>query len=247
MAGQELKIDKSPVESGSNYPIPPSRDNQFWRACHDGDIDEVEKLLPHVNVNIEGKYFKNNATEQPDSEVQNRAAATDANDFYLVSAIFVAIDERHFNVALRLLREPGIQLGRRYLTKERTALYQAITEDAGPDLVEKLLAYNKTENFVDSRDYKGSTALIHAASWGMVGAARILLRHGADVKAVTDERKESALHKTATFGGVPPYLEMARLLLIYGAEVNSKDRFGKTRWFYLPGSVSSDRGNNTKL
>lgn len=79
----------------------------------------------------------------------------------------------------------------------------------------------------------GETALLDAAFWGRLEVAKILIRHGADVKAA-EKGGATPLHEAARMR----HAEFARLLLDNGADVNAKDDEEKTPldWAHLYGN-----------
>ncbi len=72
-----------------------------------------------------------------------------------------------------------------------------------------------------ARDHSQSTLLHLATCEGSLGAAQLLLDHGADVH-VRDEKGGTPLHD-ATWGG---YIEVMELLLAQGADVNAQSNRG---------------------
>ena len=77
---------------------------------------------------------------------------------------------------------------------------------------------------VDESDYFVGTALHAAVSQGSVDIARILIEHGADLEAESEQLGARAVHLAASFGDVA----MLELLLDSGAELNAQDDQGKT-------------------
>jgi len=77
----------------------------------------------------------------------------------------------------------------------------------------------------DWPDLSRRTPLMHAGKKGRVEVVKLLLEHGADVKA-RDMDQKTALHFSAEQGGRSE--EIIQLLLERGADVNAVDRFGFT-------------------
>ena len=88
--------------------------------------------------------------------------------------------------------------------------------------VEELIESVK-ENASGRDDMFGSTALHLAAEKGWVDVAKVLLRKGADVNAITGPG-ETALHRTAEKG----YVDVAKVLLQNEADVNALDEEDRT-------------------
>ena len=86
------------------------------------------------------------------------------------------------------------------------------------DLAEFLLKRGADINQVNSRIFKGRTALMAAARAGQVEAVKLLLAHDAEVDAA-DTGKETALCKAAYHG----HAEVVRLLLENGADIHTRD------------------------
>lgn len=77
---------------------------------------------------------------------------------------------------------------------------------------------------VDETDFMLGTALHVAVAQGSVASARILLSHGADLEAPSEDRGARALHLAANFDDV----EMVNFLLDAGADIEALDQKGQT-------------------
>ena len=128
-----------------------------------------------------------------------------------------------------------------------TALHYAASGEKTVELVKVLLAHGADPNARTTKDsrtnstsgvsLKGATPLLLAASLGNVETVRALIAGGADAFITTDE-KTAPLH-VATWGGNPyardwtdeekkNLLEITRLLVELGADVNSAGEHGWT-------------------
>lgn len=77
---------------------------------------------------------------------------------------------------------------------------------------------------VDETDFVLGTALHVAVAQGSVPLAKILISHGADLEAPSEDRGARALHMAANFGDV----EMLGFLLDAGADIEAQDQSGQT-------------------
>ena len=77
---------------------------------------------------------------------------------------------------------------------------------------------------VDETDFVLGTPLHVAVAQGSVPLAKILISHGADLEAPSEDRGARAIHLAANFGE----LEMLNLLLEVGADIEAKDQSGQT-------------------
>lgn len=76
---------------------------------------------------------------------------------------------------------------------------------------------------IESKGYKGWTALMWAAGADDLEVVKYLVEHGADVNAKDNDGK-TALMKASKNG----YLEIVEYLVEHGADVNAKDNDGET-------------------
>lgn len=92
----------------------------------------------------------------------------------------------------------------------------------------------------DIRDDNGVPLLSHAIRRGDEGIMRLLVEHGADVNAVSDDRANTPLMEAATRGDV----QAVRLLLDSGADPDLKTKYGQTA---LMLAVGEGRSNVVQL
>jgi ankyrin repeat protein len=91
-------------------------------------------------------------------------------------------------------------------------------EDAGQAKVAEILIARGAD--VNSRNWRGVRPLHHAARTGRAGVARVLIAHGAEVDA-KDVSGETALSRAVTN---PAEIDLAKVLVEAGADVNMRDR-----------------------
>jgi ankyrin repeat protein len=105
-----------------------------------------------------------------------------------------------------------------------TALHQAASQGA-IKMMELLLA-NRAD--VNAASNSGYMPLHGAVSYGNMDTKKlkveILLKSGANVNAKTSSDGETPLHKAISRGDI----EIVKLLLNYGADVNAKSKYGVT-------------------
>jgi len=77
---------------------------------------------------------------------------------------------------------------------------------------------------IDESDLMLGTPLHVAVAQGSMPLARILISHGADLEAPSEDRGARAIHMAANFGDV----EMLNLLLDSGADIEARDQTGQT-------------------
>lgn len=129
--------------------------------------------------------------------------------------------------AVELLLSHNADPNRNRRMGSETALEMA-AKVASPAVVELLLEHGAT--------WKNRAALHYAAMDNRVDVAAVLLRHGQDVNAVSDDEEipasyyergwGTALHEAARNG----HEQMIRFLLEHGIDVSLKDNHGKTAW-----------------
>ena len=90
---------------------------------------------------------------------------------------------------------------------------------------------------IDETDFMLGTALHVAVAQGSVPLAKILISHGADIEAPSEDRESRAIHLAANFGDV----EMLNLLLDAGADIEAQDQRGQTPLLLAAAT------NNTKV
>ena len=99
-------------------------------------------------------------------------------------------------------------------------LHEAVrANDAG-----RLVLLLEAGQAVDETDFVLGTPLHVAVAQESVPLAKILISHGADLEAPSEDRGARAIHLAANFGD----LEMLNLLLDGGADIEAKDQTGQT-------------------
>jgi ankyrin repeat protein len=89
---------------------------------------------------------------------------------------------------------------------------------------ERLIVLLEAGQAVDETDFVLGTPLHVAVAQGSVPLVEILIAHGANLEALSEDRGARAIHLAATFGE----LEMLTLLLDDGAEIEAQDNTGQT-------------------
>lgn len=114
----------------------------------------------------------------------------------------------------------------------RTALHQAASQ--GAVKVMELLLANRAD--VNAATNDGYTPLHGAVSYGNNVARRsaveVLIKSGANVNARTSRDGETPFHKAISRGDI----EIVKLLLDYGADVNAVSKFGVTSLYFARNS-----------
>jgi len=104
----------------------------------------------------------------------------------------------------------------------------------------RFVLWYTNKNFVDSRDRSGDTALHVAARKGNVTMVDLLLRHRADVNAISGLAKTTALIAMLnSYDFQPRYRQnedkaIMLVLLSYGAQYDREDRNGRRLVQLLP-------------
>ncbi len=112
---------------------------------------------------------------------------------------------------------------------------------------ERLVLLLKAGQAIDETDFILGTPLHVAVAQGSIPLAKILISHGADLEAPSEDRGSKAIHLAATFGD----LKMLNLLLDDGADIEAQDQTGQTPFFIAAATnnlevvkVLLDRGAN---
>jgi hypothetical protein len=144
----------------------------------------------------------------------------DARGGYCVTPLVAALSRDHFQIA-ELLRHHGADPNVRAYN-EKTLLH-SVAFYGNLQMVQLLLKYNAD---VTAEDVKGRIPLSDASERSTPHSAsivRLFLDHGVDVN-MRLRWGSTLLHHAVTFGN----LEVARVLLEYGADVQAEDKDGKT-------------------
>ncbi|VVB65849.1 Putative ankyrin repeat protein [Candidatus Gugararchaeum adminiculabundum] len=136
-------------------------------------------------------------------------------------SLFRATDIGYLEDVKKEIEERGVNVNARDLGL-RTLLHYADK----PEIAEYLI---KKGAMVDARDSFGATPLYDAAFGGKAGVVRVLLKHGADPNAKGPGRS-TPLHEVCHMSDVKmkgaDYLEVAKLLVKAGADVNARNSCG---------------------
>ena len=142
-------------------------DTALIRACRDGKIEEVEKLLQHPDIDV------------------------NAQDRYESTALMHACENKREDIVTKLLEHPDININAQNIFGS-TALNWACNELNNAKIVEKLLQHPDTD--VNIQGFLGDTALITAAKTGATDSVEKLLQcPDVDVNLKTVEG-DDALH-----------------------------------------------------
>ena len=102
-------------------------------------------------------------------------------------------------------------------------LHDAVRDNDAEHLIDLLDAGQA----INETDFVLGTPLHVAVAQGSVPLAEILISHGADLEAPSEDRGARAIHLAANFGE----LEMLNLLLDNGADIEARDQTGQTPLF----------------
>ncbi|CAP65453.1 uncharacterized protein PODANS_6_9550 [Podospora anserina S mat+] len=207
----------------------------FWAACRGGNMEKAQRQMWYYKMKRKHpELWRNHMPEDSDwdsdDEQEDRDSQRENDDRYedlgKVSALYVAIKRAHFDIALHLLDQPGIDnLAKKYTEEKETVLHRAVAKEA-EDVYQKLIEHRHDRKLGESKDKEGDSAIQIAVIFGDVVATRVLLasRFG------NPHSLESLLSLVAfNHRSRPPKnVDVARLLLMNGARLGLEDGDGKT-------------------
>ncbi|KAK4161165.1 hypothetical protein QBC43DRAFT_324219 [Cladorrhinum sp. PSN259] len=179
LEGKESKHNTTPSSPESTYQI----STKFWRACYEGHIDEVKRLLAlGADPNTERDYYV--FSEQYETEfgarkpVENdkEESIKEPSPWYLgprdgyewvgkTSALFVAVHQRYFETAELIVDQQDLYLMGQYTPNRRTVLCEAVIKLGNPSLIRKLLeGCDDDSTFCQTPDYLGRVPFHWAAA-----------------------------------------------------------------------------------
>lgn len=218
------------------------RDNKnrtaLIEAANIGDIDIVKKLVESgadVNaISNQNQFALNNAASQGWQEIYDYLAPLTSPE-------------------LRYIAQKSLPTGLTYRKrKDDKLLNQLINAVVKRNPKAIIKAINDGVD-IDAFDETGSTALFLAANWGCVDIVRFLIEAGADVNRGDEDDKETPLMiaaaRTNLYGnkiyiGDNGHIEVMKLLIKAGANVNAKSSFG---WTALMGAANAGSIEAVKL
>jgi ankyrin repeat protein len=220
------------VEGGGSSPLSSAGEN--------GDYVEMAQLLVESGAKVNapsptGWYPLQTAAGRGNIKVTNylleKGADPNAGDRAGFTALYSAAGSDYgLSTAEALLRHganPNAQN-----MHGGTALHQAASQ--GAVKIMQLLLANRAD--VNSATNDGFTPLHGAVSYGnnetRRSAVEALLKSGANVNAKTSRDGETPFHKAISRGDV----ELVKLLLDYGADVNAVSKFGVTSLYFARNS-----------
>ena len=203
----DLFLKEKPPDLDINAPHP----EQFHRtaltlATREGLINIVRTLLEYPGINID---------------------AQDANGW---TALYIAVKFGHKElVAVLLEAKPNIELkdkqdGRFALRCAAERANEMGTDEMG--ILEQLLNHGAN---LDTRDKRGGTAILRAATWGNLEAMQVMMQHpeGSHFEAMMrceDEERQTLLHGACKNG----HTNIALWLLSMGCDIDPQDEAGRT-------------------
>lgn len=206
----------------------------FWAACRGGNMEKAQRQMWYYKMKRKHpELWRNHMPEDSDwdsdDEQEDRDSQRENDDRYedlgKVSALYVAIKRAHFDIALHLLDQPGIDnLAKKYTEEKETVLHRAVAKEA-EDVYQKLIEHRHDRKLGESKDKEGDSAIQIAVIFGDVVATRVLLasRFG------NPHSLESLLSLVAfNHRSRPPKnVDVARLLLMNGARLGLEDGDGR--------------------
>ncbi|MEQ6342905.1 MAG: ankyrin repeat domain-containing protein [Gammaproteobacteria bacterium] len=217
------------VEGGSSSPLSSAGVN--------GDFVEIAQLLVENGAKVNapsptGWYPPMTAAGRGNIKVMNyflaRGADPNAADRAGFTALYSAAGSDYGLSTAAALLSHGAKPNAKNM-HGGTALHQAASQGA-IKIIELLLA-NKAD--VNAGNNEGYTPLHGAVSYGKNDTRKtvveILIKGGANVNAKTTRDGETPFHKAIARGDV----EIVKLLLNYGADVNAVSKYGVSTLYWL--------------
>ncbi|KAK0659153.1 ankyrin repeat-containing domain protein [Cercophora samala] len=208
----------------------------FWVACRAGDMEEAQRQLWYYKMKrrhreLWQKHIPDDSDWDSDRDQEDRDRQRKTNNRYqdlgTVSALYIAIKQKHYDIALHILEQDHIgHLGKLYTVEKETVLHKAVAKEA-TDVYEKLIQHKRAGKLGKTKNGDGDTAIQTAVMFGDVNATRVLLSS----KNGNPHSLESLLHLVASHrrSRPPKNVDVARLLLMNGAQVDWEDAtVGKT-------------------
>lgn len=153
-----------------------------------------------------------------------------------------AIRNNHYDIARLLLETAPANF---LETQRTTPLHRAVEFSPHADIALVKLVLDKGTP-IDAADCSGKTALHLAAKYGYLDVVELLLERGADIHILDNYLSDALIHAAAKptrssngeyiglrdRGATSNMLQIARLLLKSGANINTQDNRGKTAMHY---------------
>lgn len=222
---------------------------ELFNSVTKGDYDTVKKLIDN-GCDVNSKDGNDNtalmfAALSGQANIVKLLIDNGADDYY---TLLLALQNKHFSVA-KLLIDNGVDVNTQENCTVMTALQYAVWWDHTETI--KLLIEKGAD--VNATDESGNSALMYAASKHNTDTVRLLLEKGAapnpdDYNGATalmgaaswwEEKSETlanlnkqkldeATHLDLLFGAGHVTIDTVKLLIEHGAEINAKDKYGRT-------------------
>jgi ankyrin repeat protein len=248
----------------------------LMKAVKVADMKEVERLLEtNANINAQDRngttalmLAAKSGHENIVGKLLARKADPAIENWHGITALGWAMQENHQSIS-GMLRATGVDVNR-----GNPVLLKAVWNEPGriPALVNEgmdvdardgqgrtalmeAVSWNKVETAkmllalganVNARDNRGRTPLMHGAAH--LESTRLLLKHGAEVNAVADDKDTALLAaaQTQVFPGPGENAGVVKLLLENGADLNARNAYGRTAlmntWFFDVTKVLLEQG-----